>query len=50
MAKDEARKSPAKPVADEQDTKGACKINWFLRWLRCPCQGGADSDLDKPRK
>ncbi len=50
MAKDKSKKSPAKPVAEEQDTKGACKLVGFLRWLWCPCQCATDKDSQQSKK
>jgi len=50
MAKDKPKKSPAKPVAEEQDTKEACKLSRFFSWLRCPCQCAADKDSRQSRK
>jgi len=50
MAKDKARKSSAKPVAEEQDTKGTCKLVGLLSWLWCPCQCATDKYSQQSKK
>lgn len=50
MAKERVQKSPAEPAAAEQDTKGACKLKGFFRWLKCPCQCAADKDSQQSKK
>ena len=50
MAKDKTKKSPAKPVAEEQDTKGTGKLVGLLSRLWCPCQCATDRYSQQSKK